>query len=608
MTDARVRPERPEDVDRIRQINDEAFGETSESAIVDGTRGTDRWIEGGSLVVEAPDGALVGHVLLSEGDLVGEDGSTRRIWMVGPVAVVPQHQREGVGGDLMRAAIDLATERGEPILCLLGHASYYPRFGFEPARPIGIEAPQPWRDANWMALRLPAWDPSVRGLARFPPAFPDSQSRPGFPRRLAEGGAAGSAMMLPMGHDALPPDLALETIAVHAGAEPDELTGAVSPPIYQTSTYRQAGIGRPIDGYDYARTKNPTRDRLERAVAALEGGGEGIAFASGSAATAAIADLAGADEEIVAGDDLYGGTYRYLERVRRPIGVATRYANLAGDPDALWEALSDRTRLVWFETPTNPLLKVIDIAAAARVVRDRFPDGPRPKIVVDNTFASPALQRPLDLGADIVFHSATKYLAGHSDTILGVAVTRDPEIAERLHFLQNAMGGVPGPFDCFLALRGLRTLHLRVERHASNAAAVAHFLAERDDVEWVSYPGLVDGPRAHPQGALAARQMRAGGGMVSFVPAPGTTARDGANRSPRRARERAVAICEATRLFTLAESLGGVESLIELPAEMTHASVAGSPLEVPEALIRLSVGIEGVDDLIADLAQALDRA
>jgi len=407
--------------------------------------------------------------------------------------------------------------------------------------------------------------------------------------------------MRPMAGDEQLTDLAFETLAVHAGAEPDELTGAVSPPIYQTSTYRQEGVGKPTDGYDYARTKNPTRDRLERAVAALEGGGEGIAFASGSAATAAIADLAGADEEIVAGDDLYGGTYRYLERVRRPSGVATRYANLAGDPDALWEALSDKTRLVWFETPTNPLLKVIDIAAVAATVRDRFPNGSRPMIVVDNTFASPAIQRPLDLGADIVFHSATKYLAGHSDTIVGVAVTRDPATAERLRFLQNAMGAVPGPFDCFLVLRGLRTLHLRVERHAANATAVARFLVGRADVEWVSYPGLADGPHAHPQAALVARQMGAGGGMVSFVPRP----RGAEGRS---SRDRAIAICESTRLFTLAESLGGVESLIELPSVMTHASVAGSPLEVPEALIRLSVGIEAADDLIADLTQALDRA
>jgi cystathionine gamma-synthase len=399
--------------------------------------------------------------------------------------------------------------------------------------------------------------------------------------------------------DDLDPKLTIETLAVHAGQEPDELTGSVAPPIYQTSTYRQAGVGRPIDDYDYARTKNPTRDRFERAVAALEGGGFGIAFASGSAATAAIAELAGPGTEIVVGDDVYGGTFRYLERIRVPNGVATRYADLAGDREALWEALSERTRLVWFETPTNPLLKVVDIEAAARVVRERYGDGPGPLMVVDNTFASPILQRPLDLGADVVFHSGTKYLAGHSDTIIGIAVTRDPTVAEQLRFLQNAAGAVPGPFDCFLALRGLRTLPLRVGRHALNASEVARFLAERDDVEWVSYPGLASGPRAHPQAACAARQMRAGGGMVSFVPAA---------RNGRAARDRAVAICESTRIFTLAESLGGVESLIELPAVMTHASVAGSRLEVPEALIRLSVGIEGAADLLADLEQALDRA
>jgi cystathionine gamma-synthase len=397
----------------------------------------------------------------------------------------------------------------------------------------------------------------------------------------------------------LGPDLTIETLSVHAGQEPDELTGAVAPPIYQTSTYRQEGVGRPIDDYDYARSKNPTRDRFERAVAALEGGGEGIAFASGSAATAAISELAGPNTEVVVGDDVYGGTFRYLERVRGPNGVVTRYADLAADPEAMWEALSERTRLVWFESPTNPLLKIVDIEASARVVRERFGDGPRPLIVVDNTFASPILQRPLDLGADIVFHSATKYLAGHSDTVLGLAVTRIPDVAERLRFLQNAAGAVPGPFDCFLALRGLRTLPLRVGRHAANASSVASFLAQRDDVEWLAYPGLASGRHAHPQAACAARQMRAGGGIVSFVPAA---------KGGRSARERAIAICESTKIFTLAESLGGVESLIELPAVMTHASVAGSRLEVPEALIRLSVGIEGATDLIADLEQALDRA
>ena len=394
-------------------------------------------------------------------------------------------------------------------------------------------------------------------------------------------------------------NLTFETLAVHAGQEPDELTGAVSPPIYQTSTYRQAGVGRPIDEYDYARSKNPTRNRFERAVAALEGGGQGIAFASGSATTAAIAELAGPDQEVVVGDDVYGGTFRYLEKVRGPNGVTTKYANLAGDPESLWEAVTDRTRLIWFESPTNPLLKVVDIRATASVVRERFGDGPRPLIVVDNTFASPILQRPLDLGADIVFHSATKYLAGHSDTILGVAVTRDEAVAERLRFLQNAMGGVPGPFDCFLALRGLRTLPLRVGRHNLNASEVAQYLATRDDIAWLSYPGLANGPHAHPQAACAQQQMRAGGGMVSFVPAA---------KGDRTARERAVAICESTKIFTLAESLGGVESLIELPAVMTHLSVAGSRLEVPEALVRLSVGIEGAADLIEDLRQALDAA
>jgi cystathionine beta-lyase/cystathionine gamma-synthase len=371
-----------------------------------------------------------------------------------------------------------------------------------------------------------------------------------------------------------------ETLAVHAGAEPDELTGAVAPPIYQTSTYAQDGVGKPRDGYEYARSQNPTRERLERAIAALEGGRHGFAFASGSAATAAIAELTGPGDEIVVGDDVYGGTYRYLERVRKPgAGITTTYVDLAAGPDALWEALSERTRLVWFETPTNPLLKLVDIAAMAETVARRATQGGRRAlVVVDNTFASPANQRPLTLGADIVFHSATKYLGGHSDTILGVAVTSDDAVAERLRFLQNAMGAVPGPQDCFLVLRGLRTLHLRMERHTANARAICEWLQARDDVAWVSYPGF--------------------GGMVSFVPAA-------TGRPPG---ERATAIAEATRLFTLAESLGGIESLIEVPAAMTHMSVAGSPLEVDPALVRLSVGIEGIDDLIADLANAFAAA
>jgi cystathionine beta-lyase/cystathionine gamma-synthase len=384
---------------------------------------------------------------------------------------------------------------------------------------------------------------------------------------------------MPRDHDADAPSF--DTLAVHAGAEPDELTGAVAPPIYQTSTYEQDGVGKPRRGYEYARSQNPTRERLERAVAALEAGRHGFAFASGSAATAAIAELADPGDEIVVGDDVYGGTYRYLEKVRRPGGdVTPTFIDLTDGMDALWEALSERTRLVWFETPTNPSLKTVDIAEVARTVTRRATEGGgRPLIVVDNTFASPALQRPLTMGADIVFHSATKYLAGHSDVVLGVAVTSDDAIAERLRFLQNAMGAVPGPLDCFLVLRGLRTLHLRVERHQANARAVADFLRSRDDIDDVRYPGF--------------------GGMVSFMPTA---------RASESAAERAVTIAEGMRLFTLAESLGGVESLVEVPAAMTHMSVAGSKLEVDPALIRLSVGIEGVDDLIADLRQALDRS
>jgi cystathionine gamma-synthase len=401
--------------------------------------------------------------------------------------------------------------------------------------------------------------------------------------------------------DRLPRDARLATISVHAGEEPDPLTGAVAPPIYQTSTYAQDGVGRPRRGYEYARTQNPTRERLERAVARLEAGRHGVAFASGSATTAAIAELAPSGSQLVVGDDVYGGTFRYLEQVRRGAGVDAHYVDLGAHPDALWEALTDSTSLVWFETPSNPTLKIIDIASAAATVRERAVGAERPLVVVDNTFATPVLQRPLELGADIVFHSATKYLGGHSDTIVGVAVTNDDGVAERLRFLQNAMGAVPGPFDCFLVLRGLRTLPLRVDRHAANALLVARALARRDDVELVRYPGLTDGPHAHPQHELALRQMAGrGGGMVSFIPRPG--------RSGRSARERAIAVCEATRIFTLAESLGGVESLIELPAVMTHASVAGSDLEVPDSLIRLSVGIEDPDDLIADLARALDSA
>lgn len=392
-----------------------------------------------------------------------------------------------------------------------------------------------------------------------------------------------------------------DTLAVHAGAEPDAESGAVAPPIVMSSTFAQDGVGRPRNGWEYSRSGNPTRDRLERAVASLEGGEFGIAFASGSAATATIVELAGPGDEVVVGDDVYGGTYRLLERVARPRGVVPRYADVsAGGPgvaSALAAVLTERTRLVWFETPSNPLLKVTDIADAVRVVRDSAGGGRRPLVVVDSTFASPALQRPLELGADIVVHSSTKYLGGHADTVGGIAVTSDPAVAERLRFLQNAIGAVPSPFDCYLVLRGLRTLPIRIERHVANARAVAAFLASREDVACVYYPGLRDGPHAHPGADVAARQMRGPGGMVSFVPAPGAGLT---------AHARAVRVAESTRLLTLAESLGGVESLLELPAAMTHLSVTGSPLEVDPALIRLSVGIESADDLIADLRTALD--
>jgi cystathionine gamma-synthase len=391
------------------------------------------------------------------------------------------------------------------------------------------------------------------------------------------------------------------TLAVHAGQHPDELTGAVVAPIYQTSTFAQDAIGRPRGGWEYARTANPTRSRLEEAIAALEGASHGLAFGSGAAATAAIAALALPGDEVLVSDDVYGGTYRLFEQVLRPMGVVTRYLDLARNPVATLDAqLGTQTRLVWIESPSNPLLKVIDIAAvAARVHRERGAEGRAPIVVVDNTFASPIIQRPLDLGADIVFHSATKYLAGHSDTVNGVLATSRDDLWERLRFLQNAVGAVPGPFDCFLVLRGLRTLHLRMERHSSNAACVAEALAARPDVAWLSYPGLRTGPHRHPQHAVAARQMRYPGGMVVFVPAatPEHTAEQRAHR-----------FCEATRLFTLAESLGGVESLVEIPHGMTHGSVQGSPLEIPRALVRLSVGIEDADDLVGDVSQALDRA
>jgi len=360
-----------------------------------------------------------------------------------------------------------------------------------------------------------------------------------------------------------------ETLAVHAGMSPDELTGAVAPPIYQTATFAQDAVGRPRGGWEYARTGNPTRARFEAAVAALEAARYGLAFASGSAATATIAALALPGERILCADDVYGGTFRYFERVLRDMGVGASYHDFSADPVATLDAaLDERTRLVWLETPSNPHLKIIDVAAvAARLAHHRGARGERPILVCDNTFASPISQQPLKLGADITFHSATKYLAGHSDSVSGVLATSRDDLYERLKFLQNAAGAVPGPMDCFLALRGMRTLALRMERHSANASAIAAALAERSDVAMLNYPGLTAGRHAHPGAAIAGRQMRHSGGMISFVPAQ----RDGRSE-PERARR----FVEGTHIFALAESLGGVESLVEIPAHMTHGSVANS--------------------------------
>lgn len=378
-----------------------------------------------------------------------------------------------------------------------------------------------------------------------------------------------------------------ETRAIHAGQEPDALTGAVVPPIYQVSTYAQDGVGGLRGGYEYSRSANPTRTALQECLAALEAPGHpqatGLAFASGLAAEdTVIRALCRPGEHAVIPDDAYGGTYRLFARVAEPWGLDFTPAALT-DPEAVATAIvPGRTRIVWIETPTNPLMNIADIAALAEVAH-----AAGALLVVDNTFASPYLQQPILLGADIVVHSTTKYLGGHSDVVGGAIVTTDAELAERLAYHQNAMGAVPGPFDSWLTLRGIRTLGVRMERHCQNAGVVADFLQHHPAVSRVRWPGLAD----HPGHDVAARQMRGFGGMLSFQLGAGE--------------EAAVTVCGRTRVFTLAESLGGVESLIEHPARMTHASVAGSPLEVPADLVRLSVGIETADDLVADLDRAL---
>jgi cystathionine gamma-synthase len=375
-----------------------------------------------------------------------------------------------------------------------------------------------------------------------------------------------------------------ETRTVHAGQEPDLATGAVVPPITLASTFVQDAVGDDR-GYEYARSANPTRAALETCVAELEGAEHGLAFASGMAAEDATLRAAlTAGDHVIIPADAYGGTYRLVARLYEPAGVAWTAVDHS-DLDAIAGAWRDETKLVWVETPTNPLLTVVDIAGVAKLAHER---GAR--VIVDNTFATPYLQQPLGLGADVVLHSSTKYLGGHSDVVGGIVALRDADLAEQIAFVQNAAGAVPGPFDCYLVLRGIKTLAVRMDRHCENARAVAVLLSEHPAVARVLYPGLP----GHPGHDLARRQMRDFGGMVSFTVAAGE--------------EAAIKLVASTRLFTLAESLGAVESLIEHPAEMTHASAAGSPLAVDPALVRLSVGIESAEDLVADLRQALDAS
>jgi cystathionine gamma-synthase len=374
-----------------------------------------------------------------------------------------------------------------------------------------------------------------------------------------------------------------ETRAIHEGQQPDPATGSVVVPIYQTSTFAQDAVGQ-NKGYDYSRAANPTRTALQICVSSLESAEHGVAFASGMAAVTTVMHLMHPSERIVSVNDVYGGVYRLLSQVYEPKGYDVTFLSAEQINAGLGDHLDERTRIVWLETPTNPLLNVIDIEQAARAAHEVGAI-----VVVDNTFATPYLQRPLELGADIVLHSTTKYLGGHSDVIGGFVATNDPTIAERLYFLQKSLGGVPGPFDSWLVLRGIKTLAVRMERHSENARRVAEYLAAHDAVDKVLYPGLPD----YPGHEIAKRQMRDFGGMVSFLAA---------------SEEEAVELVGRTKIWRLAESLGGVESLIEHPAKMTHASTADSPFPVPKNLIRLSVGIESVDDLIADLEAALVRS
>jgi len=373
-----------------------------------------------------------------------------------------------------------------------------------------------------------------------------------------------------------------ETRAIHAGQEPDPATGALTTPIYQTSTYAQDAVGE-HRGYDYSRVANPTRTALQECLASLEGAAHGVAFSSGLGAATTLMHLVDPGQRVIAVNDVYGGIYRMFSQVYEPKGY--RFTWLAADrfnTGGLDDELDDTTRLVWLETPTNPLLNVVDLRAAVEAAH-----AAGALVVVDNTFATPYLQQPLELGADVVLHSTTKYLGGHSDVVGGFLATNDDALAERLRFLQKSLGAVPGPFDSWLVLRGIKTLGVRMDRHSDNAEKVAEFLQRHKSVKQVLYPGI-DG---HPGHETAAKQMKRYGGIVSFRVTGGEA--------------QALEICDKAEVFTLGESLGGVESLIEHPGKMTHASVAGTPLEVPADLIRLSVGIETIDDLLADLDRAM---
>jgi cystathionine gamma-lyase len=392
------------------------------------------------------------------------------------------------------------------------------------------------------------------------------------------------------GAPATGPAMRFETAAVHAGQHPEPVTGAVMTPVFLTSTFAQKAPGEHT-GFEYSRTQNPTRFALEANLAALEGGAWGLAFNAGVAASTAVLSLLDAGDHVVAGDDLYGGSYRLFDKVFRRLGVRFSYVD-ARDPKAVAAAIQPSTRLCWLETPTNPLLRLADIRAVAAVCAAR-----RVWLCVDNTFMTPYFQRPLDLGADLVVHSTTKYLNGHSDVVGGAVIGRDPDLRARLAFIQNSLGGSQPAFDSFLVLRGTKTLAVRMQRHQSNALAVARWLESRREIAWVLYPGL----RSHPQHALARRQMSGFGGMVSFA----------FKGSGRAVLGRARDFLAALRVFTCAESLGGVESLAEHPAIMTHASIPPErrkALGIDDGLVRLSVGIEHEDDLIADLAQALRAA